>query len=584
MPETLLPDPKKSAIDEADTSRLYGPSPFPASATISPLFITMGSVSKVTADESVFQQTITELDGKSEVRVDTIPSESSLKGPGLLDLWRNKRVMAWCLVIYILPVNFGFEAGSTGNLIANPMFLARFGQQLPGGMIEIKARDQQILNAALICGLFIASVASTWVSDLWGRKRTIAVASVICIAGIFVQGFGDSMMVIFGGKFVSAVGFGLAHVIGPVYVAEIAPDKLRGICLTLVNAMIVIGSWVCALVAYGVSHMTTDWSWRSLLLSQLAFPCCMVPIALFILPESPSWLVIHGYRERAAYSYRRFNGPQFDTEKALVLLEAAIEKEKELEKEQATFMDCFRGCNRRRTIIVIMTFLSQQFSGSGFVAGYLPYFFTIAGVANPIGIAQISYSIQLLGNIASWFVVDWVGRRVLAVYGMFVMTFTLLIIGGLGTIQNNKSALTAAIAFMSIWGFLYQLTLGAVAYAIGGETPAARVRQKTYSINFICTTASLCLVSQITPLLINPSNANLGAKVAFVFFGLSAPLCVYMFFCLPEMKGRSYLELEEMFQKKIPARQFKHYKTEVKIVTAEEGEKVVGVVHDEGTV
>ncbi|KAH7146608.1 maltose permease [Dactylonectria estremocensis] len=544
----------------------------------------MSSADKAAADVPVLRESRVEPDKPQGSAVDIVPLASSTNGPGLVDLWRNKRVLSWCLLIYILPMNFGFEAGSTGNLLAIPSFLSRFGNPLPGGLIEITVHDQQVLNAALICGVFIASACSGFASDLLGRRWTILLGSVVCIVGIFVQGFCQSILMLFGGKLVSAIGFGVAHAIAPVYVAEIAPDMLRGICLILVNAMVVIGSWACSLVAYGTSHIETDWAWRTLLLSQLLFPVIMVVCTLFFLPESPSWLVIHGQTQKAATSLRKINGPYFDTDTAITLLISTIEKEKTVKKEEATFMDCFRGPNRRRTTIVIMTFLAQQFSGSGFIAGYLPYFFTIAGVANPIGIAQISYSIQLLGNIASWFVVDRVGRRPLAVYGLIAMTVTLLIIGGLGTIRNNKTALTATIALMSVWGFLYQFTLGAVAYAVGGETPAPRVRQKTYSINLMCTTASLCLVSQATPLLINPTNANLGAKVAFVFFGLSVPLCIYLYFCFPEMKGRSYLELEEMFQKNVPARQFKNYKCDARIDSTEKGEKAVSVVHDEGSV
>ncbi len=107
------------------------------------------------------------------------------------------------------------------------------------------------------------------------------------------------------------------------------------------------------------------------------------------------------------------------------------------------------------------------------------------------------------------------------------------------------------------------------------------MRQKTYSINFMATTFSSTLVSQVTPILINPSSANLGAKIAFVFFGPSFLMCIYLYFCFPEMKGRSYLELEEMFQKRIPARQFKNYKCDVQFDLKLIGEKDVSVVHDE---
>lgn len=98
----------------------------------------------------------------------------------------------------------------------------------------------------------------------------------------------------------------------------------------------------------------------------------MIVLGSLILPESPSWLIIKGHPEKAAASYRKFNGPDFDTNKAVALMQATVEKEKELEQGKATYMDCFRGSNRRRTLIIVLTFTAQQFSGSGFVAGYLP--------------------------------------------------------------------------------------------------------------------------------------------------------------------------------------------------------------------
>ena len=72
-------------------------------------------------------------------------------------------------------------------------------------------------------------------------------------------------------------------------------------------------------------------------------------------------------------------------------------------------------------------------------------------------------------------------------------------------------------------------------------------------------TAVSCLVLQTMPYMINPDKANLGGKISFVFFAPSVPMCIYLYFCLPEMKGRNYAEIEEMFQNKVPARKFKTY-------------------------
>lgn len=76
------------------------------------------------------------------------------------------------------------------------------------------------------------------------------------------------------------------------------------------------------------------------------------------------------------------------------------------------------------------------------------------------------------------------------------------------------------------------------------------------------------------PYLINTDKANLGAKVCFVFMGLSLPACAYLYFCLPEMKGRNYAELQEMFQAGVPARKFKTYVTQVNADLGEKREKM----------
>ena len=180
------------------------------------------------------------------------------------------------------------------------------------------------------------------------------------------------IMMLFGGKSISTLGFGLGHSLAPVFVAEIAPNEFRGICLVLVNTMIVIGQWACALVAYGGNFITGDWGWRIPVLMQLVPPTLMLILGIPLLPESPSWLLMHGKRDEAVKSLRKFNGPDFDTDLALATLEATLQKEQEISSMKSSYLDCFRGPNGRRTMIVCFVYLAQQFIGAGFVAGYLP--------------------------------------------------------------------------------------------------------------------------------------------------------------------------------------------------------------------
>ncbi|KAI8289162.1 hypothetical protein K4K60_009472 [Colletotrichum sp. SAR11_57] len=443
------------------------------------------------------------------------------------DFWDNKRVLGFCQ--FIRFTLFGHEIG---------------------GKWVVAARDQQILNAGGTIGIFVSAFATGIVSDFIGRKRTIIIACFICVGGIILQYFSTTVLMLFGGKTVATFGFGLGHSLGPVFVAELAPVKMRGVCLVLVNTMITIGQWLNSVTVLGSDHYNNDLSWRIPLITQLIPPGLLL-LGLPFLPESPSWLLIKGRREEAANSYRRFNGPKFDVDGAMAVATVAIAKEQEAKKEQESsrWLDCFKGSNGRRTLIIVMVYLAQQAIGVNFVSGYLTYYFRLAGVNNPLAIGQAAYAIQFVGNMTSWPLVDRYGRRPLIVGGVCTMTALLLLIGGISTI-GTQTSLSATVAFMVIWGYLYQATLGAVAYSVGGETA---------SINIMCSTAASCLVQQVMPYLINTDQLNLGGKVCFIFFGLSLPMCVWLYFYFPEMKGRNYAEIQEMFSNNVPARKFKTY-------------------------
>uniref|UniRef100_A0A8H7TW80 Major facilitator superfamily (MFS) profile domain-containing protein n=1 Tax=Bionectria ochroleuca TaxID=29856 RepID=A0A8H7TW80_BIOOC len=481
-------------------------------------------------------------------------------GVSFKDVWENRRVLSFCLLIFLLPINFGYEIGTIGNLLAVTPFLEEFGHEVNGELL-ISARDQQILNAATTIGLFVSAFATGFISDLVGRKKTILLAALLCVAGIVVQYFSLSIPTLFGGKLLGTFGFGLGHSLGPVFVAEMAPVKLRGVCLALINTMIVIGQWVNSLVIYGCSSRSDSLAWRIPIITQIVPPSLLL-FGLLLLPESPSWLLIRGRIEEAKKSYLRFNGPDYDADAAVAVALLTIRKEQELTSEGGSWMQCFKGSDGRRTLIICMVYIAQQFVGVNFVSGYLTYYFRLAGVNNPLGIAQAAFAIQLFGNMCSWPLVDRLGRRPMLVGGMIVITAGLLIIGGISTV-NNDSALKATVSFMVVWGYLYQMTLGAAAYPVGGETPSVQLRQKTYAINIMSATAVSCLVLQVMPYMINSDELNMGGKICFVFFAFSVPMCVYLYFCLPEMKGRNYAEIQEMFEKGVPARQFKHYKCQV---------------------
>ncbi|KAK7424202.1 hypothetical protein QQZ08_008690 [Neonectria magnoliae] len=169
----------------------------------------------------------------------------------------------------------------------------------------------------------------------------------------------------------------------------------------------------------------------------------MLVLGLLLLPESPSWLLMKGRRDDAGKYLRKFYGTNVGIKPKLAAMEVTLAKEKEIDNQDSSYLECFQGVNLRRTTIIVMVYLCQQFSGAGFVAGYLAYFFTISGVDNAVAVAQGAYAIQLVSNIISWFAIERLGRRPLIAYGTIVLTSLLLLISGISILEDNQNALIA---------------------------------------------------------------------------------------------------------------------------------------------
>ncbi|RKK75269.1 hypothetical protein BFJ69_g7859 [Fusarium oxysporum] len=163
--------------------------------------------------------------------------------------------------------------------------------------------------------------------------------------------------------------------------------------------------------------------------------------------------------------------------------------------------------------------------------------------------------------MGSWFLIDRVGRRNLMLYGTALITLILILIGTLAAIAT-PNCIKDAIGFFLLYNFFYSVTIGATAYSAITETANSRLRVNTASIGLALQNAVFTMLAFVIPYIFNPDQGNLGAKTAFIFGGLGVICCTYIFFCHPEVSGRTYEEIDEMFIKRVPARKFKTFQTE----------------------
>lgn len=253
-------------------------------------------------------------------------------------------------------------------------------------------------------------------------------------------------------------------------------------------------------------------------------------------------------------------------EQRLSLVQNTLEQIKK-ETDGVTYAECFRRSNLRRTVISIMPLCIQSFSGIAFVAGYFTYYLQLAGYSTDMSFKiQIAQPVlSIVGNIMAAFVVDNLGRRNLTFYGLTVLTIFLFITGGLGTNTTNPGMVKGTVAFILIYSWWYNVALGSVAFSILAEVSTSRLRYKTIAIGLAASSAINVMWLFTIPYMFNPDQANLGAKIAFIFGGLCFLCIAYLWFYQPETAGRSYQELDEMFTRRVPARKFKHYKSDVQM-------------------
>lgn len=163
--------------------------------------------------------------------------------------------------------------------------------------------------------------------------------------------------------------------------------------------------------------------------------------------------------------------------------------------------------------------------------------------------------LMVVGNICGWFFVEKFGRRSTALWGTVILCVVLFLIGVLASIDVS-GAIWGQVACMALWSFVYQRTIGSSAWPIAAENATSRLRAPTQSLATMMNGLSSCIWSFALPYAINPDQGNLGGKIAFVFGAVLVASSVFIYFMYPETKGRTYIEIDELWNRGIAPRHF----------------------------
>lgn len=239
-------------------------------------------------------------------------------------------------------------------------------------------------------------------------------------------------------------------------------------------------------------------------------------------------------------------------------MEHTDQVEKEIDAGMS-YWDCFTGVDLRRTEICAIVWVVQSVCGSTFM-GYSTVFYEQAGlpIVDSFDLSMAQYALGAIGTIGSWFMMGYVGRRTIYLYGSMTLCALLLIIGLVGIAPtSNHSASWAIGSMLLIFTFIYDLTVGPVCYSLVAELSSTRLRAKTIVIARNLYNIAGIVTNVLTNYMLSPTAWNWGAKSGLFWCGTCFLCVVWIYFRLPEPKGRTYGELDILFERKVPARKFK---------------------------
>ncbi|RDA82619.1 hypothetical protein CP532_3077 [Ophiocordyceps camponoti-leonardi (nom. inval.)] len=472
------------------------------------------------------------------------------------------KALAWSAVLLMAIIMMAYSKLLIGAIIAQPIFEEKFGMPRdvddPDAGHIIEPVWQFALKDASLVTEIVGLVFCGSLTGVIGYRKMMIVSLAWTCVGIFPAVFAQNLPTLLASQLICGLSWGVIEILAFMYAAELVPCRLRAFVLSNVNTCWLIGQFLSSGVLAAIGENKSDCMFRLPFIIQWAFA---VPplIAVFFVPESPWWLVRRGRSNEACHSLRRLaKKGSVDADIAIALMEHTNNVEKKLDYGGARLRDMFKGTNRRRTEIACLIWICQALSGSS-ISSYAAYLMQRAGLDSSASIifSTIMYGIAIAGAVLSLFIIQYVGRRTLYLWGLASAVLFLTVAGIVSVVLPPSVVVGWTLAALIIvTNLTYDLTIGPVCYVLVAEIPAMRLRLNTVALGRI-TYNLIKIVSHIViPKMANPMAWDWRGKVCFVFAATSLICLVWCYFRLPETKGLSHLELDILFELRAPAKKF----------------------------
>jgi len=452
----------------------------------------------------------------------------------MADLERGDRL--YVVLVSIVAATGGFLFGYDLAVVSGAIIFLQKQFSLDTYQVGFAIGSAQI-------GCILAPFFAGPVIDRWGRKKILFAAALLFGIAAIGTAIPRNMIEFNVFRIIAGVAIGLASVVSPMYIAEIAPASIRGRLVSMNQFAIVIG----AMSSYGVSYLFSfSGNWRGMF-ACAAIPTLALMIGLLFIPESPRWLAEKSRFSEAIQIMTRIEGKK----KAESELEAIRES---LSAESGSWGELLSAGVRMALIVGVTLCFLQGWSGGTAVNFYAPLIFQKAsslGASGAIFQTLMLNVSSLVFTTIALFMVDIVGRRPLLLIGSAGMAATL---GFLGYCLQGQLPGGYAVFTVFAFNMFYQISVAPLAWLILSEIFPTRLRAKGQSVGTLAVWISTYLSNQFLGPLMSYFEKSFGSvgPAFWVFGALCLFILIFGWKMVPETKQRSLEEIAGWWQQREP--------------------------------
>lgn len=448
----------------------------------------------------------------------------------------------WLYIITIVASLGGLLSGFDMGVISGALLFIKSDWNL--------GEDQQsLLVSAAIIGAIIGAAGNGFLADLYGRKKVIVATAVIFIVASVLCAFSPDITWLVISRMMIGLAVGMVNFVVPVYLSEIAPQRIRGMLVSLFQLAITAGILFSYLVNGAFAEAVYNWRW---MMGAGVLPALILLAGIIFLEDTPRWLLSKQRESEAKAVFKKIE-PDKSVTRQIKEIKQNLEAEKaageKVSFQRWMLMPVFVGvgmmfaqiCTGINTIIY---YTATIFQNAGFASNTSAIYATI-------GVGAVNFVMTI---VAIAFTDRW-GRKPLLYAGLSGMLIALACLGTAFRFGDilGESLRWVAVGSVIVYIACFAFSLGPIGWIMVSEVLPLKIRGFAMGI---CTVANftfnLIVVSSF-PILVS----KIGEGYTFWIFGVISVLClVFVFFFVPETKGISLERIEANWRNRIPARKF----------------------------